>query len=549
MSTGSRDHLSSVGGLGSGYGAGWKLPDKLRIVKPLEGSLTLHNWQRLAQPHLGNALEERQGVAVRGSLPKRGGGGGVAGYHRSSGFSEDLGGLSDFEEESESELEISGGWMDPTRTHNTFTNCTVLHPDEFSASQTQLTPSYGGVQISSGFDELSRSASRMSASSSRPASSLSSRRGSISEPGYRRAGTLTFSSNIGLARVLNERHISGHLTGSTLSLDTGSVVGGGDFRGRAGTAGSSLTPSIISTPAGLRSFSPTGTPLNSPTHTPPGSPKAEAPAGIVASFFSSLKTALYGEQQKEIKLKRRKRTKSNSAAAASKFGILERVEEVGVENLLVGSPAPSRESSLSRSSSEMGDMAGSRRRRKQTTDDAMPHAISDFDLRFAHEDRDELEDIRPGTLTRNKSSGDYVQDPTIGQLNAPSFSMFGRPSLHPQELGRVPSPAFDVDQQAAEPGRKALGGGAFVGGRGPGRAVSAPGEKRPQLLGLMGVPGQPGTGALLQPPGEMTKTAASLRPDLGSVPLTKSPVDDKPQGGGFIGSLTTMFFGRKGGLL
>merc|ERR1719471_1626877 len=31
---------------------GRRLPDKLRIVKPIEGSLTLHNWSRLATPHL-----------------------------------------------------------------------------------------------------------------------------------------------------------------------------------------------------------------------------------------------------------------------------------------------------------------------------------------------------------------------------------------------------------------------------------------------------------------------------------------------------------------
>ena len=311
---------------------------------------------------------------------------------------------------------------------------------------------------------------------------------------------------------------------------------------------SSLTPSIISTPAGGRSFSPTGTPLNSPTHTPPGTPpneKADSAAGggLVASFFSSLKAALYGEQQKEIQIKRRKSMRKHT-----KFGILEKVEEVGVENLMRDSPAPSdisssREGSLSRSSSEF-----SVKMKKSKTEARMPHALSDFDLRFMHaDDTDELEEIRPGTLTRNKASGDYVQDPTIGQLNAPSFSMFGRPSLHPGELGRVPSPAFDAD---AAPASNALGGGAFVGGRGPGRAVSAPGEKRPQLLGLMGIPGQPGTGALLVPPPEKG-APASLRPDLGSVPLTKSPVDD-PSGGpgaGFIGSLTTMFFGRKGGLL
>ena len=44
-----------------------RLPDKLRIVKPIEGSLTLHNWSRLATPHLGGVLEERCGVAIKGN--------------------------------------------------------------------------------------------------------------------------------------------------------------------------------------------------------------------------------------------------------------------------------------------------------------------------------------------------------------------------------------------------------------------------------------------------------------------------------------------------
>ena len=51
----------------SGYGSGWKLPDKLRIIKPLEGSLTLHQWQRLAKPSLEGIFEERKGIVMRGS--------------------------------------------------------------------------------------------------------------------------------------------------------------------------------------------------------------------------------------------------------------------------------------------------------------------------------------------------------------------------------------------------------------------------------------------------------------------------------------------------
>ncbi|XP_064598299.1 trafficking kinesin-binding protein 1-like [Liolophura sinensis] len=41
------------------------LPKKLQIVKPLEGSETLHQWQRLATPSLTKLLEERDGVYSR----------------------------------------------------------------------------------------------------------------------------------------------------------------------------------------------------------------------------------------------------------------------------------------------------------------------------------------------------------------------------------------------------------------------------------------------------------------------------------------------------
>ncbi|XP_036611506.1 huntingtin-associated protein 1, partial [Trichosurus vulpecula] len=41
------------------------LPDKLQIVKPLEGSVTLHHWQQLAQPHLAGILDPRPGVLTK----------------------------------------------------------------------------------------------------------------------------------------------------------------------------------------------------------------------------------------------------------------------------------------------------------------------------------------------------------------------------------------------------------------------------------------------------------------------------------------------------
>ncbi|XP_076006493.1 trafficking kinesin-binding protein 1 [Genypterus blacodes] len=58
----------SLGSIWSGYSftARSYLPDKLQIVKPLEGSATLHAWQQLAQPHLGGLLDPRPGVVTKG---------------------------------------------------------------------------------------------------------------------------------------------------------------------------------------------------------------------------------------------------------------------------------------------------------------------------------------------------------------------------------------------------------------------------------------------------------------------------------------------------
>ncbi|XP_047216519.1 trafficking kinesin-binding protein 1 isoform X3 [Girardinichthys multiradiatus] len=58
----------SLGSIWSGYSitARSYLPDKLQIVKPLEGSATLHAWQQLAQPHMGALLDHRPGVVTKG---------------------------------------------------------------------------------------------------------------------------------------------------------------------------------------------------------------------------------------------------------------------------------------------------------------------------------------------------------------------------------------------------------------------------------------------------------------------------------------------------
>ncbi|XP_075578776.1 huntingtin-associated protein 1 [Pelecanus crispus] len=67
ISTGTNYSGGSEFTAGSGFSLGslTYLPDKLQIVKPLEGSVTLQHWQQLARPNLGGILVPRPGVLTK----------------------------------------------------------------------------------------------------------------------------------------------------------------------------------------------------------------------------------------------------------------------------------------------------------------------------------------------------------------------------------------------------------------------------------------------------------------------------------------------------
>ena len=70
LSTGSASIYSSLL-KSSSSGGGFVLPERLQIVKPIEGSQTLQHWQYLATPNLGCLFEERPGVrVVKGTSPQ-----------------------------------------------------------------------------------------------------------------------------------------------------------------------------------------------------------------------------------------------------------------------------------------------------------------------------------------------------------------------------------------------------------------------------------------------------------------------------------------------
>jgi len=237
-----------------------------------------------------------------------------------------------------------------------------------------------------------------------------------------------------------------------------------------------------------------------------------------------LKTAILGEQRKEHKANK---IKSRLSKRRGSFGIMETVEEIGVENL-------------------MGDKAMS---------PALPNLISkpshlpDFDALYlgSADDFDELEDIEPGYLTLTKGM-EPERDPYeytkqwIGELTIPNYT--SRPSLHQAELGKIPPETFSYADDSADPELSRRG-------RGPGRF----GNLNDMKLTGMGVPGRPGTGAL----GVMV---GGQRNDLGTIPGRDSSSFESydptscelsvtsagiSQSTSFVGSIANFFFGRKGG--
>ncbi|XP_031848218.1 trafficking kinesin-binding protein milt isoform X2 [Nomia melanderi] len=264
MSTGSTGNLS-------GYsGNAWRIPEKLQIVKPIEGSQTLHHWTQLATPTLGGLLEDRPGVMTRG-------GRGL----------EDLGlvtfTLSDLEEDEE--YTNPGKLFQDTGSVYTYTNSTVLHPDD----HTNVTPSIVGSRVATA-----------------PSSALNS---GMSTPRTlsRRNSTSTFSTTLGLAKMLNERGIK------------------------------AVTPSCVGTPSGERNYTPTATPCNSPDASPPESrsssptPESGISLGLLSSGAELLKRTFGGETA--VKRKRTVLSRSEKKALTG-IRLVEKLERIGIDTIM-----------------------------------------------------------------------------------------------------------------------------------------------------------------------------------------------------------------------
>lgn len=265
------------------------LPEKLQIVKPLEGSQTLFHWQQLAQPNLGTILDPRPGVVTKGFTPLSQ----DDGYH-----------LSDPEEDEEQQDEgitfqvpqfpleekkptvpksVAGIFLPPvklaaeppiasnpgkclssTSSTFTFTNCRILHPSDI----TQVTPS-ASYSLCSG-----NSTSTTSTVTTSPAMSYRLSIGDFLT--NRRDSTTTFSSTTNLAKLLQEQGISAKVYNSP-AFERVPLI---------------QSPKTLVVPS---------TPPNSPLHSPCPSPVPFESRAIISENFLTSRPAetllqMYGQK-------------------------------------------------------------------------------------------------------------------------------------------------------------------------------------------------------------------------------------------------------------
>ncbi|XP_077446331.1 trafficking kinesin-binding protein 1 isoform X2 [Stigmatopora argus] len=244
------ESIMSLGNLHLWASRGPYLPDKLQIVKPLEGSVTLHHWQQLAQPHLGVILDARPGVVSKGYRPLELE---LEQVYSWGSFEEEEAGEQYFQNlpttsSSASPAVISPGLGQPsprlappspsspspsphlsntdalaayypgkcmahTSSTYTFTTCRILHPTD---EQTRVTPSLNAVPASSSCVMTSSLLGTPAVTPCTPR--RLSLRSSESSTNLRDA-TRTTSTSLGLVRLLQERGISAAMYHRSRGLD------------------------------------------------------------------------------------------------------------------------------------------------------------------------------------------------------------------------------------------------------------------------------------------------------------------------------------------
>ncbi|KAL5280969.1 TRAK2 family protein [Megaselia abdita] len=468
MSTGSGSNLHRHSSTSSSNH--WRLPEKLQIVKPMEGSQTLHHWSRLATPTLSGLLEDRPGVKIRGG--------------RDLG---DLGmeiySLSDVEEDFNDDIAIGKRFQNSECIY-TFTNSMVMHPDD-----------------GAGLHDISFLS--QSQVSSRMASNSTSRQPSCPPtPGLsRRNSCSTFSVNMGLASMLNERGIK------------------------------AVTPSALNTPAGPN-FSPTVTPCNSPEGSPTRPSSPEPMFGLLTSGADLIRRKIIGTPSTNVNARLQKENLAHQQKqkillsrlekrALRSLKLVEKVESIGLENI-ISSQHSIGSGIASRSISPMAQLTSFKNLSSMSGASSSASSVVD-DIHF---DREQIKGVlNKGMLTKKKdktSSDDLFNSEEIYINHIP---------VQPDELVISPSEVYEIESSA--------------------RAMKPPSSTDIRVKQMQRQKSRRNLKNGVQRSDLGTVGGGKMRPDLGRVPAASSSTvkkdesPEKPQTSFF----SSLFAGRKGGWL
>nr|XP_008982331.2 trafficking kinesin-binding protein 1 isoform X5 [Callithrix jacchus] len=291
MSLGTHSRFSEFTGFsGMSFSSRSYLPEKLQIVKPLEGSATLHHWQQLAQPHLGGILDPRPGVVTKG-------------FRTLDVDLDEVYCLNDFEEDDTAHH--PGKCMSQTNSTFTFTTCRILHPSD---ELTRVTPS-----LNSAPTPACGSTSHLK--STPVATPCTPRRLSLAESFTNtRESTTTMSTSLGLVWLLKERGISAAV------YDPQSW----DRAGR-GSLLHSYAPKMAVIPS---------TPPNSPMQTPTSSPPSFEFKCTSPPYDNFLASKPASSILREVREKNVRSSESQTDVSVSNLNLVDKVRRLGVARVV-----------------------------------------------------------------------------------------------------------------------------------------------------------------------------------------------------------------------
>ncbi|XP_068944418.1 trafficking kinesin-binding protein 1 isoform X8 [Petaurus breviceps papuanus] len=292
MSLGTHSRFSEFTGFsGMSFSSRSYLPEKLQIVKPLEGSATLHHWQQLAQPHLGGILDPRPGVVTKG-------------FRTLDVDLDEVYCLNDFEEDETAHH--PGKCMSQTNSTFTFTTCRILHPSD---ELTRVTPSLNSAPTPA-------CGSSSNLKSTPVGTPCTPRRLSLAESFTNlRESTTTMSTSLGLVWLLKERGISAAVY-NPQSWD----------RAGKGTLLNPYSPKMTVIPS---------TPPNSPMQTPLSSPPSFDFKCTSPPYDNFLASKPASSILKEVREKKNIRnSESQTEVSVSNLNLVDKVKRFGIAKVV-----------------------------------------------------------------------------------------------------------------------------------------------------------------------------------------------------------------------